>query len=191
MRAVALALLLAAKPGWAFETDYAAVFAAHEADVLVVSPTKRRLELPGPVIIHELRQGDGSLAFYGEDQSGLGAAGCSLRLLVDMVVLAGLCDGLINEADFLLLQSDLAEVAGFVGRNAVPPVPQAELRDRLVARLARRLAEIGEATTVCAGGVHGTQDMAEQLRALLRPAGQAAIKRVISQPRLPVENDCN
>jgi hypothetical protein len=182
--------LVLALPAAGFENDYAALFAAHADKVLETQPGIRQLELPGPILVEERRRADGSVAYSGTDLSGQTAAGCGMGLLIDLVVLTGSCPDMITAAERAVLEAALLDVAGFVGANAFPPVPQDDVRPRLVALIQARKSRLDIEGMACDPGDSGQQDAAEIARNLARPGGQASIARMISLPRLPVENDC-
>jgi hypothetical protein len=175
----------------AFENDYAALFAAHEAEVMQAEPGVRRLELPGPVIVSAITAADGSLRHVGVDQSGLGAAGCTYHTLVQVVVAAGLCPGTLSPTESATLDAHLEQAARFMAANGFPPVPAREARPQLLDDL-RALSEqyTSEGALQCPDGDTGVQDWAEMARNLARPGGRAAIERALSLPRLPVMNPC-
>ncbi|MEZ5715337.1 MAG: hypothetical protein R3D85_09290 [Paracoccaceae bacterium] len=107
-----------------------------------------------------------------------------------MVVETGLCPGMIDPEARRVLDAELREVAGFVAANAFPPLPEAEIRPRLIELIRQRTARFQAAAPGCDPSDSGRQDAAEIARNLARPGGQAAVQRMIGLPRLPVENDC-
>ena len=189
MKAMFIGLALAG-PAAAFENDYAALMRDRAAEVQEAQPGLRRLELPGPVIVEERRQADGSLVYSGRDLSGFVAAGCGLAQLVDAVLLAGRCPAVMSEADRARLEGTLAELARFVGENAYPPVPEDKVRPKLVALMLARSVTAELTGTAACPEEGGTQDAAEIARNLARPGGQSAIWRMMGFPRLPVEAPC-
>lgn len=175
----------------AFEIDFAALITAHEAEVTQAQPGIRVLEMPGPVIVSEITQTDGTRRYLGVDHSGLGAVGCNFRVLIDMVMAAGMCPGTLTTQESAVLDRHLERTALFVGRNTVPPVHEAEIRPMLLDRL-RKLTEQYEhgGGVQCPDPQSGAQDWAEMARNLARPGGQAAVERALGLPRLPVVNPC-
>ena len=193
MRRAVLILAMAAWGGGAgaFDNDYPALFAAHEAEVLAAQPGVRRLELPGPVIIEEILSDAGATRYVASDQSGRGAAGCSFELLLDLVVLSGMCEDMLSREEHAVLEAHLWRVGRFVGQNAYPPVAEAALRPGIVSRLQARLEAYGrDGGAICPESDGARLGLAEMARNLTRGAGRAAIDRLVGQPRLPVMRPC-
>lgn len=192
MRALAAALLLSAPPLSAevagFAPDYAGLFARHQAQVADQGFGRRVLELPGPVLVYEMTAADGSRAYRGLDQSGLGAAGCVFDQLVTATVVAGVCDGLIGARERTTLDAMTRAMARFTGANTHPPVPVQEVEPRLHAAIRDRAARLRIA---CPDPGAPVQGAAELLRAMTAKGGIAAVKRALKQPRLPVMAPCN
>ena len=194
LRRAALTLgifLMVSGPVVAFENDYPALFEAHADKVNMAQPGLRRLELPGPVVIEEITHSNGTRTYRASDQSGLGAAGCGFGLLVDLVVRSGFCEGMLSRSQHSELEAHLWRVARFVGDNAYPRMSEDAIRPALVDRLQfRSEAYISSDVGGCPQDDAGTQDLAEMAKNLSGPAGQAAIDRLVSLPRLPVMDPC-
>lgn len=176
-------------PVAAFELDYGAVFAAHKDKVAQGTPGTRILELPGPVILREITHADGRVEYRGMDQSGLGAMGCTYMILVDLVTIAGICEGAINAGEMGQLEAQLRHVAGFMGENTVPKVAKKDIHKVLVSNLRERIKHF-QGRDICPSETGGQYGVISMMQGMLRPDVREEMRRALDVPRLPVMNPC-
>lgn len=184
-----LALLAFASPAMAFDMDYAQVFATHSDAITRTGETTRQLVLSNNIRLIETTLSDGSVRYAGFDDSAEGAAGCAFAILVEASVLARACDGLIDGTGLSVLAKNLTIAAIFVGENAVPPVPDADLGDRLSALIDARAAVFEKSGMVCPNADGGDRGAAALVRHVAGP-GSASFLRTFETPRLPVLHPC-
>ncbi|OWU85440.1 hypothetical protein ATO6_00330 [Oceanicola sp. 22II-s10i] len=191
MRApVAVLLCCIAGPGAAFDIDYAAVMAAHEAEVEDLGDGKRMLVLPqGPVRIIEMPDGAGGVRYSAMDESPVGSAGCMLGVLVDLVAGARLCEGMLEPDAVERLELALLRSARFVGVNAVPPVPEDQIAERAGALVARAVERYREGMA-CPGDPGADPTGASLARQASGPTFQQFQSAMHEVPRLPVPTPC-
>jgi len=170
-----------------FDIDYPALFVAHADKVMQAEPSRRVLELPGPVVVTE-SYGNGQLIYRGVDHSGNGALGCSFETLLGVVAWALTCPEALTKSEHVKLQQSLWSMAKVVGENTYPSVPPAEVLPRLRALLAERQKQ--QTAVLCPAPDSGVADIVTFAHNLAAPAGQAALRRAIEQPRLPVNSPC-
>lgn len=174
----------------AFDIDYAAVMDANAAKVEDLGDRHRQLILPGPVRIMEYSDGAGGANFIGIDESANGSAGCMFKLLVDLSAGQRLCDTMLTPDEAANLDAALLRSARFVAANTVPPVPEADIKERLAAMVDRVAAGYRAKGMSCPGD----QGFDPQAVALAKNAATprfADIQALMhAEPRLPVPNPC-
>lgn len=197
MTRLAALLCLLAWSGWAqaeqlvedkkgFYLDIPAIFARHQAEVMTPTPGRRVLELSGPVIVTEISDSLGRY-YTAEDQSGLGAAGCVLNVLVEITAAAQLCPDLFSGAEQLVLTAQLRRAAAFFGQNAEPRQGRLDTSNRL--RHAVRKAVDAAASQACPDP-DAQIDWLRFARLVASGDGRTALDRTFSKPRLPVFEPC-
>ena len=164
--------------------DYPALFAAHAEAVAQPTPTRRVLELPGPVIVTEERGADLRLRYRAEDLSGRGAVLCKAEALTTLLALSLACPTLFDAGEAARLQQMLARTARFIARNSHPAMGEPKAVAYLQDRIRDKASRIGAGCTFD----HTTQMFAT---AALRQGAVAALDRALAKDRLPVMQPCN
>lgn len=184
----ALVLIALATPAQAFEIDYAQVFAANPDAIIRIGASTRRVDLPGPVHVVETTGSDGSLSYYGYDESPFGPPACMLNVIIDLTVAAETCDGLLSPDKAEALAENRSRLATFVAANAVPVVSDVDqaLRDRIDTRRTH-LSRIGIA---CPNRAYGATRLMPMVDMLASPRTTQVIAAMTAVPRLPVPNPC-
>ena len=189
MRLAALVLMLVPLQTQADPIDYAAVFAAHEVEVLAGDQIDGRaieiLTLPDGIELRRLTGPNGEVTYTGIDASGRGAVGCLYNLFFELHALARTCEWTPPKRAAKVLESRLRRITRFVMANAVPPMEADTVNGYLAAQL--DLWQAGPGREACGAPDHGLQGFAA---ALSSDGFEQALDTALAVPRLPVTNPC-
>lgn len=185
----ALILWVLAVQAQAQTVDYAAIFAAHEAEVQPGGELDGRavdlLTLPEGIELRRLTGPNGEVTFTGIDSSGNGAVGCLYETFFELVAMGRFCPWTPPKADAVVLEDRLRRIARFVLENGVPAEDPETAESVIEAGMARWQREFG--TQVCAEPDYGLQGFAG---ALASDAFGSVLDTALSVPRLPVLEPC-
>lgn len=182
MRYLALALAIVAAPVAADPLgliDYEAFFAADPDNIEEVSEILQILEV-GPVTL--LRDRTEDVPYTGVDESGQGAVGCFVGILVTIQSAVRACDVALPPEQ-LTIQSDYQTRAlDFYAAN-VPDTDRATVQERFDALVESQI----EGTRPFCANVDLVTDLADRI---FTPDSAAEIDGMLQVPRLPVSNPC-
>ncbi len=170
-----------------FPIDYDALFAAHADKVQQPEPGLRHLELPGPVIV-TARDNGGVPTYFATDQSGQGAVGCAMSVMIEVLVLAGHCDSVLDTGSIARLEGLIHAYGVFMAQNSFPPVPADQVLPRLQAMIRARDARLGQ--FACPAPDAADNQIVSMARSISSESAVRRAKRSLSKPRLPVLNPC-
>lgn len=160
--------------------DYATIFEENAVDVDVVSETRKVLRLDDVTLIQDPTQ---MREYTGIDESGLGAVGCFVSILATIESAHAACESELPAEQTAKHQLYLTQVVDFYVENLSPPAATGQVLLRYYGLVE---SQIEGARPFCSS-LDLVTDLADRL---FSPAGEAEVSRMLSQPRLPVENPC-
>lgn len=181
-----LALCVIAAPASAqevFSNDYGLLFHRFAAQVeRRVAPdgkTIEELQLPGPVVVQR-RLGDSGPVYRSADESGAGAVGCMLGILMQFNRAVQACPAGATDSQKAILVQALIRVGTFYAQNRVPQVEVGEM----ISAIAKHSETGGSCAQLETPDVRGMFD------AMLDADLSVALDEMLETPRLPVVNPC-
>lgn len=159
---------------------YEAIFEQNAADVEVVSETRKILRLDDVTLIQDPTQ---MREYTGIDESGLGAVGCFATILATIESAHAACEVALPAEQAAKHQQYLSQMVDFYVENLPPPVASGQVMLRYGGLVE---SQIEGARPFCAS-LNLVTDLADRL---FSPEGEAEVSRMLSKPRLPVENPC-